>query len=151
MVDRSGGTPIYCSPEGLTSATPGISDLFSLGRVFTFLVMEDQILFYILTFFTIKNQSHLEFIQNYMSSFQIMNLIKEMTHIDKNKRIRIAQVKQRLTNMNIEILTKTRMASELTAQNQTDLLNDQYCTSLVDDLGKAEINDIQVKLMMRER
>ena len=142
MVDRSGGTPVYSSPEGLTSAVPGVSDMFSLGRVFTFLIMEDRSLFYILTFFSIKNSSHLQFIRNFMTSFPIMNLIKEMTHIDANKRIRIAQVEQRLTNMNIEIMTRTSIASELGARNQADLSN---------ALRRAEFNDHQVKEMMKER
>ena len=45
-------------------------------------------------------------------------------------------------NFNIEIITRTAIASQLTAQNQTDLLN---------DLGSAELNDHQVKKMMKER
>ena len=77
-----------------------------------------------------------------MTSFPIINLIKEMTDIDRDKRIRISQVEQRLSNINIEIITGTSIATKLTAQNQTDLL---------DDLGNAEYDDIQVKLMMKER
>lgn len=140
MVDRSGGTPIYCSPEGLTSVIPGVSDMFSLGRVYTFLVMEDRSLFYSLMFFTIKNPSHLQFIRNLMTSIPIMNLIKKMTHIDHVKRISIRGLEQRLTN--IEILTRASIASQSTTQNQTDLLN---------GLGNAEYNDHQVKQMMKER
>ena len=77
-----------------------------------------------------------------MTSFPIINLIKEMTDIDRDKRIRISQVEQRLSNINIEIITGTSIATKLTAQNQTDLLN---------DLGNAEYNDFQVMLMMKER
>ena len=88
MVDRAGGTPIYCSPEGLTGATPGISDMYSLGRVFTFLVSESRELFYSLIFFPLKNEVDARQIRSIIESFKIMKLIKKMTHIDEDKRMR---------------------------------------------------------------
>ena len=94
MVDKAGGTPVYCSPEGLTGTTAGISDMFSMGRVFTYLVMEDKTLFYTLVFTSILNQSDLVSVQRVMTLFPILELIKEMTHIEKNKRITIPQVEQ---------------------------------------------------------
>ena len=126
MVDKAGGTPIYCSPEGLTKTTPGLSDMFSLGRVFTFLVMEDRSLFYTLVFTSILDSSHLQSIRNMMTSFPILNLIKEMTHIDKNKRIKIPQVEQRLANINLEIISKANIESQLIAQGQAGILNQDY-------------------------
>ena len=96
MVDRSGGTPIYCSPEGLTGTTVGVSDMFSLGRVFTFLVMEDKSLFYTLVFTPIPDTSHLQSIRSIMMSFPIFNVIRQMTHIDQNKRAKIYLVEQSL-------------------------------------------------------
>ena len=142
MVDKAGGTPVYCSPEGLTGTTPGISDMFSLGRVFTFLVLEDRSLFYTLVFFTILDQADVQSIQNILSSFPILNVIREMTHIDKNKRIKIQQVEQRLANMNIEVITKREIINELFVQGHHALLN---------SFANAEINDFQVDTMLNER
>ena len=126
MVDRAGGTPVYCSPEGLTGTTAGVSDMFSLGRVFTFLVMEDRSLFYTLVFTSILDSSHLQSIRSVMTSFPILNLIKEMTHIEKNKRIKIPQVEQRLANIKLEIVTKVDIENLLTAQGHTVILDTDY-------------------------
>ena len=142
MVDRAGGTPVYCSPEGLTGAAPGISDTFSLGRVFTFLVMENRCLFYTLVFYTIADSTFLRCIRNILASFPIFNLIREMTHFDKNKRISIDQVEQRLVNMNIKIIQKSNILSKLRTQRKFKLLR---------ELANAGINDFQVNTMLNER
>ena len=135
MVDRVGGTPVYCSPEGLTGTTPGISDMFSLGRVFTFLVMEDKSLFYTLVFTSILDALRLQSIRNVLASFPILNLIKEMTYFDMNKRIKIPQVEQMLANINPAIITKLDIEIQLSAQGQTGILHQDY----------------QVDQMMKER
>ena len=142
MVDKAGGTPVYCSPEGLTGTTPGVSDMFSLGRVFTFLVLEDKSLFYTLVFFTILDLADVRSIRNILSSFSILNLIREMTHIEKNKRIKVHQVEQRLANINIEVITKGDIMNELSAQGHLALLN---------SFANAEIDDFQVNTMLNER
>ena len=96
MVDKAGGTPIYCSPEGLTKTTPGLSDMFSLGRVFTFLVMEDRSLFYTLVYTTIMDSANLQTIRSVMTSFPILNLIAGMTHVEQSKRLKIEEVERLL-------------------------------------------------------
>ena len=126
MVDKAGGTPVYCSPEGLTKAKPGVSDVFSLGRVFTFLVMENRSLFYTLVFTSIMDLSRLKSIRRVMSSFPILDLIKKMTNIDQNKRIKIPQVEQRLANINLEVITKANIDTQLIAQGQSEILNQDY-------------------------
>ena len=142
MVDKAGGTPIYCSPEGLTDTTSGFSDMFSLGRVFTFLVLEDKSLFYTLVFFTILDPADVQSIRNILSSFPILNLIREMTHIEKNKRIFIHKVEQGLANMSLEIITKGDISTQLTAQGHHGLQN---------SFANAEIDDFQVNTMLNER
>ena len=136
MVDQSGGTPIYCSPEGLTGTIVGVSDLFSLGRVFTFLVMENTSLFYTLLFTSILIPTYLESVRNVITSFPIMNLIREMTHIEKRKRIQIRHVKQMLADIKLEIVKRKVINSQL-VQGHT---------------GITALNqDNQVKRMMQER
>jgi len=92
MADKHGGTPIYSSPEILTNPTPGVSDLYSLGRLFTFLICEDSRLFFYLIFFGIENQADLASVKTTMNSIPIMKLILKMTEVDQRKRIPIDQV-----------------------------------------------------------
>ena len=136
MVDKVGGTPVYCSPEGLTATTPGVSDLFSLGRVYTFLIMENKSLFYTLVFTSILDSSHLQSVRSVMSSFPILDLIKQMTDIDQNKRTKIHQVEQRLAKISLKIITKATIDSRLIAQGQTGILNRDY---QVDEMMKERL------------
>ena len=126
MVDQSGGTPVFCSPEGLTGATLGLSDLFSLGRVYLFLVLENRSLFYTLVFESILTSRRLRAIRKVLKNYPILNLITEMTHFEKNKRVTIAQVQQRLTNMKIEIITKANIENLLTAQGHSGITIQDY-------------------------
>ena len=142
MVDRVGGTPVYCSPEGLTGTTPGISDMFSLGRVYTFLVIENRSLFYTLVFFTITDLAYLQCIRSILSEFPVFDLIREMTHFDKNKRISVTQVEQRSANMKIEIIKKSDILFKLRTQRKFKLLR---------ELSNAGIDDFQVNTMLQER
>ena len=134
MVDQSGGTPVFCSPEGLTGATLGLSDLFSLGRVYLFLVLEDQSFFYTLVFESILTSRRLRCIRKILKTYPILNLIKEMTHFEKDKRIKIPQVVQRLATINLEIITKATIEAELTAQGH-EISNEHF----------------EVELMLKER
>ena len=54
-----------------------------------------------------------------------MNWIKS-THIDQNKRLRIEEVERLLPNIDLEIITKFAIESELTAQGQSGILNKDY-------------------------
>ena len=49
-----------------------------------------------------------------------------MTHSVKEKRIEIAQVEQRLESINLEIITKATIESELIAQGQSGISYDDY-------------------------
>ena len=114
MVDRAGGTPIFCSPEGLTDAKPGVSDMYSLGRVFTFLVCESRELFYCLIFFPLKNEVEARQIRSIMKASPIMKLIKKMSHIDMDKRISVAEVDRILSSygVDLELITVEGMVNK---------------------------------------
>lgn len=118
MVDRAGGTPVFCSPEGLTGTTPGVSDMFSLGRLFTFLVMKDKHLFYSFLFSPILDSTHRQAIRNVMRSFPILELIEKMTDIDQIQRAKIPHVESELekikSNNNLEIITRAAIEFKLT-------------------------------------
>lgn len=141
MVDRAGGTPVFCSPEGLTGTTPGVSDMFSLGRLFAFLVFEDRSLFYTLYFLPIIHQADRELIRNILLSFPILELVEKMTHNDKDERIQIQAVGDCLDSMNIEVITKATIFTELGAQGRLDLIN---------SLENAETTDHQILQMLKE-
>ena len=141
MVDRAGGTPVFCSPEGLTDAEAGISDTYSLGRVFTFLVCESRELFYCLIFMPLKMEYYCNQIRRIMESFPIMNLIKKMTHIEKDKRIRIAEVDRILSSgFDLELVTVQAMMARGLEQE------------LVNEIGDVLSNpEEQVSIMLKER
>ena len=143
MVDRAGGTPIYCSPEGLTGAKPGVSDMYSLGRVFTFLFCENRALFYCLIFFPLKNKVDAKQIRRIIESFPIMKLIKKMTHIEMDKRISIAEVDRILSSpgLDLELVTIEGMVNKGLDQG------------IVEDIQFVISNmpDEQISIMIRER
>ena len=85
MADKKGGTPIYSSPEILTDPTPGVSDLYSLGRVFTYLSCKAARLFFYLIFFGIENQTDLATVKTTLNSIPITNLIMKMTEVDQSQ------------------------------------------------------------------
>ena len=80
MVDQAGGTPVYCSPEVLTDAKPGIFDLYSLGRLLPFLVVENREIFYCLVFMSM-DVSLCNTARRLFESLPIVTPIEKMTHI----------------------------------------------------------------------
>ena len=143
MVDRAGGTPIYCSPEGLTGAIPGLSDMYSLGRVFTFLVCENRDLFIWQIFFPLKNEVDAIKIRSIIESFPIMKLIKKMTHIDRNQRISITEVDRVLssTDLDLELVTVEAMVNKGLEQIIVEDIN-----YIISNLPKE-----QISIMVKER
>jgi hypothetical protein len=143
MADRAGGTPVFCSPEGTSpeGTTPGVSDMFSLGRLFAFLVFEDRSLFYTLYFFPIINQADRELIRNILLSFPILELTDKMTHNDKDERIQIQSVTDCLETMNIKVIKKATIFTKLRNQGGLDLIN---------SLENAETTDHQIWQMLNE-
>ena len=105
MADKPGGTPIYCAPENFTDATPGVSDLFSLGRIFTNLISESKALFYNLIFYVFENEDDLMETKRILRKFPIFMLIKSMTEVEKNMRIEIEKIEDKLLEIKIEIIT----------------------------------------------
>ena len=143
MVDRAGGTPVYCSPEGIIPgyAKPGVSDLYSLGRVFTFLVCENRELFYCLIFMPLKIEYYCNQMRRIIKSFPITRLIKKMTQIKKHKRISIAKVDRILsTGFDLELITVQAMMDKGLEQE------------FVNEIGEVLENpEEQVSIMLKER
>ena len=147
MADKVGGTPIYSSPEILTNATPGVSDLYSLGRLFTFLICEDSRLFFYLIFFGIENQADLATVKTTMNSIPITNLIIKMTEVDQNKRIRIDQVIEEILEFKssiqyVEIISETFLVSKGFPASIFNIYRDQNY--------KGQMHE-QVSQMVKER
>ena len=145
MVDRAGGTPIFCSPEALTDAKPGISDMYSLGRLFTFLVVENREIFYCLVFMSVTDKSLCDTTRRLFESFPIINLIKKMIHIEQDKRISVEDVSQELSsdNLRLEVITRHMIFSMFAEIGLEDVI-DEIQLSLS---YQAE----QVSIMLRER
>ena len=145
MVDRAGGTPIYCSPEALSNAKPGISDMYSLGRLFAFLVVENRELFYCLVFMSIPDASLSKQTRRIFESFPIINLIKKMTHIEQDKRINIDDVTLELSSdqLRLQVITRHMIFSMFTEIGLEDVIDElQLSLSF-----PAE----QVSIMIQER
>ena len=92
----------------LTDAKPGIFDLYSLGRLFTFLVVENREIFYCLVFMSITDASLCNTTRRIFESFLIMKLIKKMTHIDQDERISIDDVSRELSTDQLQLQVITR-------------------------------------------
>ena len=145
MVDRAGGTPIFCSPEALTDAKPGISDMYSLGRLFAFLVVENREIFYCLVFMSITDASLCSTTRRLFESFPIIKLIKKMTDIEQDKRISIEIVSQELSSDHLELqVITTHMIFSMFAEIGLEDVIDEIQLYLS---FPAE----QVSIMLRER
>ena len=105
MANEAGGTPIFCSPENLSKTVPGISDLFSLGRVFTRMIMENKLMFYNFIFYIFDEPEDLENAKNSLKSFPIINLIKKMTEVEIEKRITLEKADKLLSKIDLEIIS----------------------------------------------
>jgi len=143
MADKEGGTPIYSSPEILIKEKrkPGVSDLFSLGRVFAFLCSENIRIFIYLIFFSIEEQAKFDCVRRVIQSIPILNLILQMTKIDPNERIKIDQVQSELTTINVQIISKTFLETKGFPKSVMDLYEDENYYQLHD----------QVTQMLKER
>ena len=100
LVDRMGGTPTFASTEFSGNRLPGVSDLFSLGRLFTFMITEDKTVFYKLIFLPVKLQNHQTTINRIISGVPLLNLIQKMTKILPTERCSINDVLQELGSVN---------------------------------------------------
>lgn len=147
LVDQNGGTPIYSSPEGLTNERkPGIADMFSLGRLFTFLIMENHKLFYFLAYYTITDTSDLKCLPEIMEKYPMIKLIKDMTQFDPDKRIRIDDVENELTKIEIKIITVVDIDTKL-ENAESSKLNDLFTEmdSEMKEISKA-IDKMEIKM-----
>ena len=145
LVDRAGGTPIYCSPEALTGAKPEISDIYSMGRLFLFLVSESRELFYSSMFMSIPDESLCNQTRRIFESFPIITLIKKMTHVDPTKRIRINDVDQELSSdeLQVQIITTHMIFS---------MFNEIGLADVVDEIKLLfSFPEEQVSMMLEER
>ena len=145
MVDQAGGTPIYCSPDILTGAKPGVSDMYSMGRLFLFLIVENRELFYSVIFMSIPDKSLCNQTRKLFESFPIICLIKEMTHVDPVERISIADLNQKLSSAEFQVQIIT-----------THLIFSMYTELGLDDvIDEIELSlsypEEQVTMMLKER
>ena len=107
LVDRRGGTPVYASPECFHGSIVGKSDLFSLGRLFTFMVTEDKSIFYALLFLPIQSQTDQNTIRRILGGIPILNFILGMTKVNPNGRCPLPSVGTFLTqNSNVVIVSQ---------------------------------------------
>ena len=136
---------MYCSPEALTDAKPGISDLYSLGRLFAFLVVENRELFYCLVFMSITDESLCNQTRKIFESFPIINLIKKMTHIEQNKRISIDDVSRELSSDRFELQV-------ITVHLIFSLFTEIELADVIDELQLSlSYPEEQVSIMLQER
>ena len=106
LVGRTGGTPVYASPEFLDPVV-GKSDLFSLGRLFTFMVTEEKSVFYALLFLPVQLQNNQNNIRRIVGQIPILNFILKMTNVLPADRCPLADVDNFLTSVNfIEIISR---------------------------------------------
>ena len=145
MVDQAGGTPIFCSPDILTGAKPGVSDMYSMGRLFLFLVVENRELFYSVIFMSIPDKSLCNRTRKIFESFPIINLIKRMTHIDPAERISIEDVNQELSSAELQLQVIT-----------THMIFSMFTELGLDDVEKEislylSFPEEQVTMMLKER
>ena len=145
MVDQAGGTPIFCSPEILTGAKPGISDMYSMGRLFLFLIVENRELFYSLVFMSIPDKLLCDQTRKIFKSFPIINLIKKMTHVDPAERIRMEDVNQELssTDFQVQIITTHMIFSMFTEIGLEDVIDEMKLL--------LSFPEEQVTMMLKER
>ena len=113
LVDRRGGSPVYASPECFHGSIVGKSDLFSLGRLFTFMVTEDKSIFYDLLFLPIQSQADQNTIRGILRKIPILNFILGMTIFNPNHRCSIGIVRNFLTqNPNVAIVSQSLLQQE---------------------------------------
>ena len=107
LAERRGGTPVYASPECFFGPVVGKSDLFSLGRLFTFMVTEEKSVFYALLFLPVQLQNDQSNIRRIVGQVPILNLILKMTNVQPADRCPLADVENFLTSVNfIEIISR---------------------------------------------
>ena len=145
MVDRMGGTPVFCSPDIMSEAKPGVSDIYSMGRLFLFLVVESLEMFYCLVFISVTDASLCQAARKVIEAFPIINLIKKMTHIDQYERISINDVSKELCSdqLQLQVLTRHMIFSMFTEIGLEDVV-DEIKLSL-------SFPEEQVSIMLRER
>ena len=113
LVDRRGGTPVYACPECFHGSIVGKSDLFSLGRLFTFMVTENKSIFYDLLFLPIQSQTDQYAIRGILRKIPILNFILGMTKVNPNDRCSIANVRNFLIqNPNVAIVSRALLQQE---------------------------------------
>ena len=128
-----------------STAKPGISDMYSLGRLFAFLIVENREIFYCLVFMSIPDASLCNTTRKLFESFPIVNLIKKMTHFNPDVRISIDDVSHELSSdhLELQVITRHMIFSMFTEIGLEDVL-DEINLSL-------SISEEQVSIMLRER
>ena len=128
-LDSKGGTPIFSSPECLANTERKYQpDIFSLGRVFLFVVLPKK-LFLEFLFVPISNQAAMDEINDAIISEPIFHLISEMIKI--KKRIGVQEIKNDLRKI------KTFKA-EITIKNISKIVRKYATTETKDYIHNIE-------------
>ena len=89
LANKVGGTPRFASPECFHRTISGKSDLFSLGRSFTFLCCENQEIAHNILFCPINDNAMKKKIEKVKNEIPILKLISKMTKVEPKDRVRV--------------------------------------------------------------
>ena len=123
--DSRGGTPVFASPECLADPErkDKSSDIFSLGRVFLFIIVRKQNFLEFL-FIPLLIKDAKETIMELIRETPILNLISKMMRI--KKRIDLQSVRQNLQLVDQIINTSTVIEISNAIENSTSEYTNQY-------------------------
>ena len=76
--NQIGGTVMFSAPEFSHGNIPGMSDIYSLGRLFLFMSTQKEI-FYKLLFLPIESEEVLKKISSSLQKIEIISLVSKMT------------------------------------------------------------------------
>ena len=94
--DTKGGTPIFASPECFESKTNRSCDIFSLGRVFLFMILPKESFLKFL-FIPITSSADTLYLENtILNQDDLIGLIHRMMKTQKANRIQIQQIRTKL-------------------------------------------------------
>ena len=128
-LDSKGGTPIFSSPECLASIERKYQpDIFSLGRVFLFVVLPKK-LFLEFLFVPISSQAAIKNINDAIFCEPIFYLISKMIKI--KKRIGVQDIKNRLRKIK-------KFKAEITFQNISKIVQKYAQTETKDYIDNIE-------------
>ena len=90
-------TVMFSAPEFSHGNIPGMSDIYSLGRLFLFMSTQKEI-FYKLLFLPIESEEVLKKISSSLQKIEIISLVSKMTMFEPKERPKTEEIRQILQN-----------------------------------------------------